>query len=78
MKENQISYTQINGINYPNLALPEQEIKPIGVWGKRHLEYLKEHRKGTYTTLLTTCKLNEYLARIDEETCCFFCCYAIS
>ncbi len=67
MKENQIAYTQINGINYPNLTLPEQTEHSIGIWGKRHLEYLKEHRKGTYTTLLTSCKLNEYLAGIDEE-----------
>ncbi len=52
---------------YPCLELPEQTERPIGVWGRRHLEYLKEHRKGTYTELLSTCKLNEYLAGIDED-----------
>ncbi len=66
-EENGLWYEKQGDQYYPCLAVPEQEIKPIGVWGKWHLEYLKEHRKGTYTTLLTDCKLNEYLAGIDEE-----------
>jgi len=41
--------------------------KPIGIWGQRHKRYLKEHRKATYTTLLTSCKLNTYLADINEQ-----------
>ena len=46
---------------------PEEEQKPIGVWGQRHLHYLKNHRKGLYTNLLTSGKLNNYLANIDRQ-----------
>ena len=50
------------------LSLPtEKENKPIGVWGQRHLRYLKQHRKVLYTNLLTIGKLNSYLADIDEQ-----------
>lgn len=45
----------------------EQEECPIGIWGQRHKRYLKEHRKATYTTLLTSGKLNTYLADINEQ-----------
>ena len=49
-------------------SLPaEKENKPIGVWGQRHLRYLKQHRKVLYTNLLTSGKLNSYLADIDEQ-----------
>ncbi|MBS7263322.1 MAG: TnpV protein, partial [Eubacteriales bacterium] len=48
-------YTNINGINYPNLQLPEQKTVTIGKYGHLRLDYLKKHRRGTYTTLLTTC-----------------------
>ena len=52
----------------PCLSLPaEKETKPIGVWGQRHLRYLKQHRKVLYTNLLTSGKLNSYLADIDEQ-----------
>lgn len=52
----------------PCLSLPaEKETKPIGVWGQRHLRYLKQHRKVLYTNLLTSGKLNSYLANIDEQ-----------
>ncbi len=44
------------------------ECKPIGVWGQRHLRYLKEHRRVLYANLLTTGKLNSYLADIDQQT----------
>ena len=67
MKENQITYTQIDGIYYPNLALPEQPKVYFGKYGQMQLDYLKEHRRGTYTTLLVTFKLNEHLAEIDQE-----------
>ena len=46
---------------------PEEEQKPIGIWGQRHLHYLKNHRKGLYTNLLTSGKLNSYLADIDKQ-----------
>lgn len=52
----------------PCLSLPaEKENKPIGVWGQRYLRYLKQHRKALYTNLLTSGKLNSYLADIDEQ-----------
>lgn len=50
------------------LTLPtEKEHKPIGLWGQRHKRYLQEHKKAFYTTLLTSGKLNSYLADIDEQ-----------
>ena len=52
----------------PCLSLPaEKENKPIGVWGQRHLRYLKQHCKVLYTNLLTSGKLRSYLANIDEQ-----------
>lgn len=52
----------------PSLTLPaEKENKPIGIWGQRHKRYLQEHKRATYTTLLTSGKLNSYLADIDEQ-----------
>lgn len=52
---------------YPLLALPEEEHKPVGVWGQRHGRYLKEHKRAVYTMLLTSGKLNSYLADIDQQ-----------
>ena len=46
---------------------PEEEQKPIGIWGQRHLRYLKNHRKVLYINLLTSGKLNTYLANIDKQ-----------
>lgn len=46
---------------------PEEEQKPIGIWGQRHLRYLKNHRKVLYANLLTSGKLNNYLANIDRQ-----------
>ena len=52
----------------PCLTLPtEKENKPIGVWGQRHKRDLREHKRATYTTLLTSGKLNSYLADIDGQ-----------
>ena len=52
----------------PCLTLPaEKENKPIGLWGQRHLRYLKEYKRVTYTTLLTNGTLNGYLVDIDEQ-----------
>ena len=52
----------------PCLALlAKKENKPVGVWGQRHLRYLKQHRKVLYTNLLTSGKLNSYLADIDKQ-----------
>ena len=46
---------------------PEQEQEPIGIWGQRHLRYLKEHHRVRYANLLTTGKLNDYLADLNEQ-----------
>ena len=52
----------------PCLSLPtEKENKPVGVWGQRHLRYLKQHRKVLYTNLLTSDKLDSYLVDIDKQ-----------
>ena len=51
----------------PNITLPEQEERPIGVWGQRRLQYLKQHRRISYTNLLVSGKLNEHLADITEQ-----------
>lgn len=52
----------------PCLKLPEGEQQPVGLWGQRHLRYIKEHKRAFYTNLLTSCKLNSYLADIDRQT----------
>lgn len=63
-----ITYTENkNGIYYPNLTLPATSTHPIGKYGRVYLDYLKKHRRGTYTTLLTENRLNEHLHRIDFE-----------
>ena len=46
---------------------PEEEQKPIGIWGQRHRRYLKEHRRVRYANLLTSGKLNSYLVDIDRR-----------
>ena len=52
----------------PCLTLPEEEEQRfIGVWGQRHLRYLKEHRRRVYLNLLTSGRLNDYLADIEEQ-----------
>jgi len=51
----------------PCIALPAEEEQPIGIWGQQHLNYLKQYRKVTYTNLLTSGRLNIYLADIDRQ-----------
>lgn len=51
----------------PCLTVPPEKEQPIGVFGQRHLRYLREYRKVTYTNLLTSGRLNTYLAEIDEQ-----------
>ena len=59
---------ELNGDYYiPCLKLPEQEKKGIGIWGMRHLEYLKSRRKATYNRLQTEGKLNSYLFEINTQ-----------
>ncbi len=51
----------------PCLTVPAEEEQPIGIWGQRHLNYLKQHQKVTYTNLLTSGRLNTYLADINRQ-----------
>lgn len=68
-------YDEQNGLWYelqgdyylPCLSLPEEKQKPVGVWGQRHLRYIKEHKRAFYANLLTSCQLNSYLADVDEQ-----------
>ena len=68
-------YDESNGLWYelqdeyylPCLILPHKEEKPIGIWGQRHLRYLKEYRRSVYLNLLTSGRLNSYLADIEEQ-----------
>ena len=62
-----ITYTMQGDYLLPNLTLPEQDSRPIGLWGQQHLRYIKRSRPILYTNLLTKCKLNKYLADIDEQ-----------
>ena len=68
-------YDEKNGLWYelqgdyylPCLKLPKEESRNIGIWGQRHLRYLKQHRKVLYSELLISGKLNDYLADINEQ-----------
>ena len=62
-----ITYTKQGDYYLPDLRLPEQPKVQIGIWGKRHLRYLKNHHPIIYTNLLTSCKLTTYLADIDKQ-----------
>nr|WP_303943333.1 TnpV protein [Ruminococcus bromii] len=72
--ENRI-YDEKNGLWYekqgdyyiPCLSLPEEKQKPVGVWGQRHLRYIKQHKRVFYANLLTSCKLNSYLVDVDKQ-----------
>ena len=63
----EITYTMQGDYFLPNLTLPEQDSRPIGLWGQQRLRYIKRSRPILYTNLLTKCRLNEYLADIDEQ-----------
>lgn len=51
----------------PCLSLPDEEERPIGLLGQRHLQYIREYRKALYTSLQLSGKLNSYLADIDQQ-----------
>ena len=61
------TYHEENGHLIPNVTLPEQTDYQIGKYGQMHLDYIKQHRRGRYTTLLTEGKLNARLHEIDLE-----------
>ena len=60
------TYTKVGDYYLPNL-IPVKEETEIGLWGQRHLRYIKQHRKVFYTNLLTSGKLNGYLADLDKQ-----------
>ena len=62
------TYVRQGDYNLPCLSLPaEKENKPIGVWGQRHLRYIRQYKRILYTNLLTSGKMNSYLADIDKQ-----------
>ena len=63
-KSNGLDYTLVGEVYLPNLISTETNYE-IGMWGQRHLRYIKQHRKVFYTSLLTSCKLNAYLHDVD-------------
>lgn len=66
-KNNGLWY-ELQGDNYlPCLELPEEEQAYIGIWGQRHRRYLKKHHRVLYGNLLTSGKLNSYLADINQR-----------
>ena len=62
-----ITYTRQGDYNLPDLRLPEQDNRPIGIWGARRRRFLKNHHRILYYNLLTSCKLHDHLADINEE-----------
>ena len=61
------TYTRQGDYCLPNVCLPPEEERPIGVWGQRRLNYLKHSRKVLYYNLLTSGKLRSHLADVEEE-----------
>ncbi|MBR7141942.1 MAG: TnpV protein [Clostridia bacterium] len=61
------TYREENGHFIPDVTLPEQTNYQIGKYGRMHLDYIKQHRRGRYTTLLTEGKLNSHLHEIDVQ-----------
>lgn len=62
-----IRYTLQGDYYLPDFSLPPEEDQPIGVWGQRHLRYIREYRKELYFSLVTSGKLSSYLAGIDQQ-----------
>ena len=67
-----IGYTLKGDYYLPDLALPKQEDKPIGLWGQRHLRYIKQHHKVQYTNLLTSGKLNDISPTLKSRLRIYF------
>lgn len=61
------TYRQVGDYFIPNLVLPDELQKPIGIWGQRHRRYLKQNKRIQYLNLLTSGKLNSYLADVDQQ-----------
>ena len=74
MPKTEITYTQIGDYLIPNLTVPpENDTRPIGVWGRRHRDYLKNHRKAIYSIMLMDNTLHTHLADINEQAEDMFC-----
>ena len=61
------TYTMQGDYRLPNLTVPAEDERPVGVWGQRRLRYLKQHHKVLYYNLLTSGKLHSHLADIEEQ-----------
>lgn len=61
------TYTMQGDYRLPNITLPAEDERPIGVWGQRRLRYLKQHHRVLYYNLLTSGKLHSHLADVEEQ-----------
>ena len=67
IEQNGLWYELQGDYDIPCLALEEEDTQPIGMWGRKHLQYIKEHRPVLHTTLFLSGKLNSHLAEIDNR-----------
>ena len=65
--KNELTYTKMGDYAYPNLTLQNPQPKSLGKYGRMRLDFMLKHRRGTYTTILTEGRLNEYLHEIDKQ-----------
>lgn len=62
-----LAYTLVGDYYIPNITLSEPDKRPVGMWGRKRLAYLKEHRPALYNRLVLHCKLHSHLAEINEQ-----------
>lgn len=62
-----VTYSQVGDYLLPDIVLPAQENKPIGVWGQQYLRHIRQHHEILYFSLLTKCELNAHVAEIDRQ-----------
>ncbi len=65
--KNGLWYERQSDYYLPELALPSEEETTVGIWGQRHLEYIRQYKRGFYLNLLTSFRLNTYLPDIDKR-----------
>ena len=66
-EQNGLWYELQGGYYTPCLVLDEEDTQPIGMWGRKHLRYIKQHHRALYTTLLISGKLHSHLTEIDNR-----------
>ena len=66
-EDNGLWYELTGDYYLPCVTAPTEEKQAVGVWGQRHLRYIREHKKALYTSLLTNGKLQSYLADVEEQ-----------